>query len=174
MLKVLLKKQMAEIFRSYFYDAKKNKMRSKAAIAAWILFFLVVMVGVLGGTFFFLAWSMCDSLEAAGISWLYFLLMGGISILLGAFGRVFNTYSGLYLSKDNDLLLSMPIPVRTILAARLIGVYLMGAMYTATVLLPTLLVYWSVAGATAARVLCGVLLFFIVTAIVLLLSCLLG
>ena len=31
MLKILLKKQLAEIFRSYFYDAKKNKARSKAA-----------------------------------------------------------------------------------------------------------------------------------------------
>ena len=174
MLKVLLKKQMAEIFRSYFYDAKKNRMRSKAAIAGWIVFFLVVMVGVLGGTFGFLAWSMCDSLEAVGMSWLYFLVMGGIAILLGAFGSVFNTYSGLYLSKDNDLLLSLPIPVRTILAARLMGVYLMGAMYTATVLLPTLFIYWCTAGATAARVVCGVLLFFIVTVIVLLLSCLLG
>ena len=31
MLKTLLKKQIGEIFRSYFYDAKKNKARSKAS-----------------------------------------------------------------------------------------------------------------------------------------------
>ena len=31
MLKTLLKKQMAEIFRNYFYDPKKNKMRSRGA-----------------------------------------------------------------------------------------------------------------------------------------------
>ena len=36
-----------------------------------------------------------------------------LAIVLGAFGSVFNTYSSLYLAKDNDLLLSMPIPVRT-------------------------------------------------------------
>ena len=35
---------------------------------------------------------------------LYFLIMGMIAIALGTFGSVFNTYSGLYLSKDNDLL----------------------------------------------------------------------
>ena len=34
MLKILLKKQMAEVFRRYFYDAKKNKASSKAAVAA--------------------------------------------------------------------------------------------------------------------------------------------
>ena len=47
MLKVLLKKQLAEVFKSYFYDAKKNRMRSKAAIAGWFIFFFVVMVGML-------------------------------------------------------------------------------------------------------------------------------
>ena len=30
MLKVLIKKQLLEVFRSYFYDTKKNKARSKA------------------------------------------------------------------------------------------------------------------------------------------------
>ena len=29
MLKTLLKKQLMEIFRSYFYDPKKNKARSR-------------------------------------------------------------------------------------------------------------------------------------------------
>ena len=37
MLKTLLKKQMAEIFRNYFYDPKKNKMRSKGATIAYIV-----------------------------------------------------------------------------------------------------------------------------------------
>ena len=56
--------------------------------------------------------------------------------MLGAFGSVFNTYSGLYLAKDNDLLLSLPIPVRALMASRLLGVYLMGLMYSAVVILP--------------------------------------
>ncbi len=174
MLKVLLKKQLAEVFRSYFYDAKKNRMRSGWAIAGWIVLFLVIMVGVLGGMFTVLSLSLCGGLTQAGMGWLYFLLMGGIAILLGAFGSVFNTYSGLYLAKDNDLLLSLPIPVRTIMAARLLNVYLMGAMYAAVVLIPALIVYWTAAGTTAARVLGGLLLLLIVTVIVLLLSCVLG
>ena len=174
MLKVLLKKQLAEVFRSYFYDTKRNRMRSKGAIAAYFVFFFVVMVGVLGGMFTFLSFSLCGGLTMAGMGWLYFLLMGMIAIVLGAFGSVFNTYSGLYLAKDNDLLLSMPIPVRTIISARLMNVYLMGAMYAATVLIPTVLVYWVIAGFTVARLLCGLLFILIVTVIVLLLSCLLG
>ena len=104
MLKILLKKQMAEVFRSYFYDAKKNKARSKAAVAAYIVLFVVIMLGVLGGMFTLLALSMSAPMAAAGMDWLYFALMGLLAILLGSFGSVFNTYSGLYLAKDNDLL----------------------------------------------------------------------
>ena len=174
MLKLLLKKQLAEVFKSYFFDAKKNRMRSKGAVIAWFVFFFVIMVGILGGMFTALALSLCGSLSQAGMGWLYFLLMGGLAIVLGAFGSVFNTYSGLYLSKDNDQLLSLPIPVRTIITARLVNVYLMGTLYSAIVLLPMLIVFWAVAGVTAARVICGLLLFLIVSFIVLILSCLLG
>ena len=174
MLKVLLKKQLAEVFRSYFYDAKKNKMRSKGAIVAWFVFFIITMVGILGGIFTGMAVSLCGPLVQVDMGWLYFLIMSGIAILLGAFGSVFNTYSGLYLAKDNDLLLSLPIPVKTVMAARLINVYLLGAMYSATAMLPALIVYWVTAGITAARIICGILLLLIITVIVLLLSCLLG
>ena len=174
MLRVLLKKQLAEVFKQYFFNAKKNKMRSKGAIAAWFVFFFIIMVGVLGGMFTVLSVSLCGGLTQAGVGWLYFLILSGIAIVFGAFGSVFNTYSSLYLAKDNDLLLSMPIPVRTIMAARLANVYLMGTMYAATALIPALIVYWVSAGPTVSRVICGILLFLIVTTIVLLLSCLLG
>ena len=174
MLKLLLKKQLAEVFKSYFYDAKKNKMRSKAGVVGFFIFFVLIMVGMLGGMFTMLSFTLCGTLTMSGMGWLYFVLMGNIAILLGAFGSVFNTYSGLYLAKDNDLLLSLPIPVDTIMASRLLNVYLMGTMYSLTALIPTLIVYWIVAGVTAARVICGVLFMLIVTLIVLTLSCVLG
>ena len=128
MVKILLKKQLTEIFRSYFYDAKKNKARSKAAITGYIVLFVILMVGILGGMFTFLSVSLCGALTAVGFDWLYFAIMGMLAIFLGAFGSVFNTYSGLYLAKDNDLLLSMPIPVGTNMVTRLHGVYLKGLM----------------------------------------------
>ena len=174
MLKVLLKKQLMEVFKSYFYDAKKNKMRSKGAIAGWIIFFVLIMAGVLGGMFTALSLSMCAAMTKAGMDWLYFLLMGGVAVFLGTFGSVFNTYAGLYLAKDNDLLLSMPIPVRTLMAARLINVYLMGTMYASTALIPAQIVYWIIAGPTVNNIICGIALFIIISLFVLLLSCVLG
>ena len=59
MLKILVKKQLAEIFRSYTYNAKKNKARSKGATAALIVTFVLVMVGLLGGMFTFLSLALC-------------------------------------------------------------------------------------------------------------------
>ena len=58
MLKTLLHKQMTEIFRSYFYDAKKNKKRSKASTTMFFAIYVILMVGVLGGIFTYLSISM--------------------------------------------------------------------------------------------------------------------
>ena len=51
MVKTLLKKQFTEIFRSYFYDTKKNKARSKAGTIAYFVLFVLIMAGMLGGIF---------------------------------------------------------------------------------------------------------------------------
>ena len=174
MLKLLVKKHFAEVFKNYFYNSKKNRMRSKASIAGMFILFIFLMVGVMGGIFTVLSLSLCEPLTDAGAGWLYFVLMGSLAILLGAFGSVFNTYAGLYRAKDNDLLLSMPIPVRVIVAARLLNVYLLGVMYSATALLPTLIVYWIIAGFTVPRLIGGLAFILIVTVIVLILSCVLG
>ena len=174
MLKTLLKKQMAEIFRNYFYDPKKNKMRSRGATIAYIALYALLMVGLLGGMFALMAVGLCGPLVEGGMGWLYYLLMGLIAVFLGTFGSVFSTYSSLYLSKDNDLLLSLPIPVRYVMASRLLGVYLLGLMYSGVATVPAVIVYWIVAPVTAGTVVGGVLMVLLVSVIVMVLSCLLG
>ena len=171
---ILLKKQLYEIFRSYFYDAKKNKPRSKAATIGFFVLYAVLMIGILGGMFAALGIVLCLPLTAGGYGWLYFTLVAGLAVLLGVFGSVFNTFSGLYQARDNDLLLSLPIPVRSILAARLLGVYLMGLMFSGVVLLPCVIVYWVMAEHSAAAIVGGLLLVLAVSLIVLVLSCVLG
>lgn len=174
MLKLLLKKQLLEIFQVYFYDAKKNRARSKASTAMYFALFILLVFGLLGGIFTFLAAKLCAPLRTAGMDWLYFALMGLIAVLLGAFGSVFNTYAGLYLPKDNDLLLPMPIPVSALVAARLFGVYLMGLLYSVVVILPAIIVYWATAGVTLPTVLGGLLMTLLISVFVLTISCVLG
>lgn len=174
MLKLLVKKQLFEIFRSYFYDAKKNKARTRGATIGYIVMFVLLMAGLLGTMFGVLSNTMYGPLAEMGMDWLYFVIMGMMAVFLGAFGSVFNTYSGLYLAKDNDLLLSMPIPVRVIMTSRLLSVYLMGLMYSAIVILPAIIVYWCTVPITAGRILGGVVLLIVISLFVLTLSCALG
>lgn len=171
MLKLLLKKQFLEIFQVYFYDAKKNKARSKTSTVMYFVLFFLLVFGFLGGIFTFLAMKLCMPLIYVGMDWLYFALMGLISVLLGAFGSVFNTYAGLYLPKDNNLLLAMPIPIAALVGSRLIGVYLMGLLYSVVVILPAIIVYWVTAGVTLQTVLGGLLITMVISVFVLTISC---
>ena len=91
MLKLLVKKQLSEIFRSYFYDAKKNKKRSTGATILFFVLFALLMVVLLGGMFTLLSLALCASLVSAGMGWFYFTLMTLLAMLLGIFGSVFNT-----------------------------------------------------------------------------------
>lgn len=45
MFKILLKKQMTEIFRGYYYDSKKNKKRSTTSTIMFIFLYAFIMIG---------------------------------------------------------------------------------------------------------------------------------
>ena len=174
MLGILIKKQLMEIFRGYFYDTRKNKARSKAATIGLIAIFAVLMFGLLGSMFYGMAAGLAGPLSSAGLGWLFFAMIGLIAIFIGVLGSAFTTYAGLYLAKDNDLLLSMPIPVRTIVAARAFSVYLLGLLFSGVAIIPALIAWWQTVPPTAARIIGGLVFLLLVSAIVLVLSCLLG
>lgn len=173
MLKTLFRKQMLELNRNFFYDEKKGKARSKSASTVSILLFVFLMVGVIGGIFIYMAKTISPLIEG-NMGWMYFLIMGSVAVMLGIFGSVFNTYASLYQAKDNDLILSMPIPVRIILIVRLSGVYLMGAMYSLIVFIPAMIIYYITAGVTAAGIAGTVISALLITIFVFVLSCMLG
>lgn len=173
MLKVLLKKQLLELNRSFFINRKTGKAKSRGAAALSIAGFALLMVAVLGGMFFALAMGLQPLLQQ-NLGWLYFALFTLISVFLGIFGSVFNTYASVYAAKDNDVLLSLPIPVGHIVTVRLLGVYLMGLMYSAVVYIPALLVYFLFGKPGFSGVLGSLGLGILISLLVLVLSCLLG
>lgn len=174
MLKLLLKKQIGEIFRSYFYDAKKNKARSKGATTGFIIMFVVLMVAVLGGMFAALCAAVYPAAAENNMTWLYYAITGTTAVMLGCFGSIFNTYSGLYLSKDNDLLLSMPIKVRDIIISRVASVYIVGLMYSGVITVPAAIVAVVMGKTTFLSAAGAILNILNVSLIVLALSCILG
>ena len=173
MLKVLIKKQLLEINRGLFVNRKTGEAKSKSAIILSVAGFAGLML-FLCLTFFFLFSPLVAPLKKAGLGWFYFCLTGGIAIVFGTFGSVFNTFSTLYLSKDNDFLLSMPIPPKYVMLSRLVGVYLLGATYSLAVSLPTTIAYFVYGSPTAIEILASLFACFTETLFVAVLSCLLG
>ena len=172
MWKALLKKQFLELLTFYFPKAKAKKKRSAGAVAGVAVLFVFILLS-LGGSFYAAADALAGALLPQGLDWLYFALIGSLSVFLGIFGGVFSTYAGLYLPKDNDLLLSLPIPPRRILLVRMIAVYAAGLVYSAVAWVPALLRYQLSAPGTLSLVF-SLLLTFVNALVVLVLSCLLG
>lgn len=173
MIKALFKKQLAEVFSWVYFDRKKGKNRSKGGAVRFAALY-VLLLGFLGVFFFEMAKSLCKPLSDVGFGWLYFALMGLIAVAIGVFGSAFSTYSSLYTAKDNDFLLSMPVPPGKILTVRLLGVYLMGLMYEAVIAIPTMLVYFLSVKQTVLSVLFNLLLPIVLSFLILALSCILG
>lgn len=173
MFKTLFKKQMLELNRSLFQNKKTGQAKSTAAAVSSIVLFAALMIFVIGGIFYYVA-NMLSPLIEVGSSWLYFMIIGLISVVLGIFGSVFNTYASLYNAKDNDLLLSLPIPVHNIIFIRLIGVYLMGLLYSGIVMVPSLIVYYLKIKPTVSTIVCPLIFTLLISLFVLILSCILG
>lgn len=173
MTKALFKKQILEVFSWVYFDRKNGKNRSKSGIIGYAALYLFIF-GFLGVFFFQTANTLCKPLADAGFGWLYFALMGLIAVAMGVFGSVFNTYSSLYKAKDNDFLLSLPLPPGKILLVRLTGVYLMGLMYELIIAIPTMIAYFISVRPTALSVIFNLLLPLILSFFVLTLSCILG
>ncbi|MDO5444839.1 MAG: hypothetical protein Q4F31_04370 [Eubacteriales bacterium] len=173
MLKSLIRKQLLEMWQGYFIDRKTGKARTKTGTVFFFLLLVVLFLG-LGYAFYSLAGGLGGAILGNGFNWLYFALMGLLSMALGVFGSVFNTYAGVYLPKDNELLLSLPIPGKMLLFARLTGVYLTSLMYSAWVWIPVIIAYWLMVPVNVLNVAFPVLMTFVIALFVTVLSCILG
>ena len=173
MIKALLKKQMAEVFSWLFMDPKKKTRRTGKGMIGYLLIYFG-LIAYLGGMAFMMGRFLCQALIPIGLTWFYFTIMGMLALVLGVFGSVFNTYASLYLAKDNDMLLAMPIPPRAILFARLAGVYMSGLFFEMIVMLPAIFAWLIYGSPTALGAVFAVLIPFVLSFFVLALSCLLG
>ncbi len=140
MFKALLGKQMGELL-TYFFAGKKGKTRSTGKTVGVILLAIFV-IGVLAVMFAGTSLSLCVPLCQSGLDWLYFTIMGGLSFLLGVVGSIFTAYTGIFVAKDNELLLSMPIKPKLIVFVRMLSLYIISFVFDALVLLPAGLIYF--------------------------------
>ncbi len=117
MIKPLLKKELREYLAAFRVRGKKG---SSILVAALILLVYASLVAAFCG----ISALFSSALLPLGLGWIYFAIMGFAALLLTVFGSTFGAYASLYCAKDNEMLLAMPIPPRTILLSRMAGIFL--------------------------------------------------
>lgn len=176
MLKSLLKKQMLEMTSFLFKNKKGGRGGKNSSSNTMIVYALLMLysVGFIGYLFYQTAQTLCKPLIEAQMDWLFFALVALIATGLGVIGSVFMSYSTLYDAKDNELLLSMPIPSRYILFSRMTAVYLMSLVFEAIAMIPAIIVYVQMANPSILAIVFEVIILLILPLFAVIISCILG
>ena len=173
MMRALLSVRFRALFAGMTQQGKKKKKRSTGTIILFVILYLYVAV-VICGMMGFLFFSLAEPYHTAGLDWLYFAMAGLMGLGFSILGSVFATQNQLYDAKDNELLLSLPIPPGYILFCRMVPIYAQILLFEALALVPCFVVYATVAGFQAVMGLAWLLMLLLVPLFGLILSCLLG
>ena len=145
MIKALLKKQFLETASFFFFSAKEGKKRKPAAIVGFAVLMLYALASVVA-MFYMIAETLCAPLVASGLDWVYFAFTGITAFGIGAISSAFAAKAKLFEAKDNDLLLSMPLPAWAVLFTRMLSLYLITLLLTAVAWIPSVVQYFVVVG----------------------------
>ena len=172
MLKQLFKKQAIETFAFLFMDGK-GKRRSPLFI---VLLGLLLLYGLGASVFMlgYLSWTLCEAFLQSGLTGVYFALNATMATAIALIGSMFMSKAKLFEAKDNDLLLSMPLPTWTILFSRMTGLYGMAFLFSSLAFIPACVVYFMQTGFALVPALICLLMAFVLPLLALGLSALIG
>ena len=159
MIGVLVKNRLRAVFGSALNRAGRGKKIEKPSPVKLILFaFLYVFLIAV-----FLILSMSVSLMLApillpGLDWLYYLIYMCLSVTLIFILSIFETKTELFDCKDNDLLLSMPIKPKDIVAARVLIVLIYNYIINAILMIPAI-VFYAIFAKNIFGIIGGILIF---------------
>ena len=147
MLKTLLRVRMAALLAAFTGQSRKRKSQTKGKAAGYAILMLYCFCA-----FVFLFYASFSQLAAAffpaGLGWLYFAMFAIMAFALMFIGSVFTAKSQLFEAKDNELLLSMPVPPGMILLSRMAALLAMNFVLELVVALPVF-VSWLQYGETS-------------------------
>ncbi|MDI9472463.1 MAG: hypothetical protein GX260_05785 [Tissierellia bacterium] len=67
--------------------------------------------------------TMFSGLADQGLEWVFWVMVGFMSVFMGVLSSVFSTYQVLFSARDSELLLSLPIPPKMILGVKVLTLY---------------------------------------------------
>ncbi len=137
MIKILVKNRLRGFVSGMLKQGKKAS-KGKILLFAFLFAYLFAAVAFLSGTF---AYMLGEVFISNGFSWLFFAIFTLASFTAVFLLSIFETKSELFDCKDNDLLLSMPIPESALVVSRTIVVLIFNYIIEALVILPAIVVY---------------------------------
>ena len=122
------------------FKLAKLKTMNKRKLIGMIIFILFIVFS-LGSTMFVYNNVLFETLEKANIVSIYLPTIFIISILGAFVFTIYTAKSVLFESKDNDLLLHLPIPAKTVLFARLVTLYFYNLLFSMMFVVPGIIIY---------------------------------
>ena len=148
MLKTLIKMQFSALASQTIMRTRKGRATNKTSPGKIILYSLLLLLcfGYLS-VIFGIIFLMLESMTAeTAQNWSMTALASFMSMILCFVGTIFTTQSLIFNSKDNDLLISMPIPPRLILLSRITTLAIMNYIFALMIFLPATIAWVMVNG----------------------------
>lgn len=169
MLKLMVSVRLGEM-KNWLVGRNRSKKGSAGRMMA---LYALLMVYAFGMMCFFLYTTIFSVIGPAffalDLGWLYFAIFIMIDFGLMFIGSVFMTKSELFEAKDNELLLSLPIPPRSILAGRMVSLLIVNYLLDLVSVIAAVIAWLNVsrpqAGSVAAFVITVLALPFLALAV---------
>ena len=140
MLKTLLRVRLAA-FAAYFTGASRSQKKRSGAQKIGMLLLMLYCFAAFGMLFYTSFSSLAGVYAKLSLGWLYFAMYAVAAFALMVFGTVFTAKAQLFEAKDNELLLSLPVRPRDILASRMVSLLLWNLLFGLMVAVPALLAW---------------------------------
>ena len=157
LLMTLIKKQFMELSTLFSMGKRRSKRGSAGGFAFTLILYAVIALSL-----------------GAGEDWKLFVMMDILGIALATLITMFSADLTLFRAKDNEILLSMPIPPGYILLARMAPLYVIALMFTASGVVPAVMVYTKTVGLNIGLIVVNVIMLLALGFLSLALSAVLG
>lgn len=177
MLLTLIKIRFKMTYNNTF-NRKKDKDKGKSNKTVLKTIGMVLLILYMAAVFFGMAFAlfnqMCVPFNKLSLDWFYFVTVIITSFVLMFIGTIFTTQSQIYESKDNDLLISMPINPGYILASRVITLLIMSFAFEIIICIPALVAYCINIGITLNMGICFAAVFICLPFVTLSITCIIA
>lgn len=163
MFKALLKSKLSAFFASFSGAGSNKKKKPQSPVVKVLLIILFVfLVGYLMFAFGAITVALDFATFETGEKWVSQTVAALMASLLCVIGSVFTVKTQIFESKDNELLLAMPIPPKYIFFSRIVMLLVVNYALEAMVLVPSFATHAVLVGYTFFEALCSLVVFILI------------